>query len=152
MNAAYYHLATTHLPVISNLFGLSLLAYGVIRSSEELRRTALLVMLCSALLALPAYLTGAPAAGVLKRAVPGLPADPVDQHAEIAILGLAGNLVLGAWAGIGLLVFRKSKRTSRGYLGLTFILAGVALGFMVWTAALGGKIRHSEIRTTNGPH
>jgi hypothetical protein len=145
MNAAYLHLATTHLPVLGTLFGLCLLLYGWLRGSEDLKRTALLTMFLTGLLSLPAYLSGAPASGVLKRALPGTLMDPMDQHAEVAVLALVAILLLAAWALFGLIAFRKSKRLSFGYSVLSLLLACVAFGLMAWTAELGGKIHHPEI-------
>ena len=102
-------------------------------------------MFLTALLSLPAYLSGAPAAGVLKRAHPGTLMDPMDQHAEVAVLALVAILILGAWALFGLIVFRKAKRISFGYSVRSLLLACVAFGLMAWTAELGGKTHHPEI-------
>ena len=151
MNAAYLHLAGTHLPVVGTLFGLGLFVYGLLRRSEELRRTGLLVFLVTALLAVPAYRTGAPAVSLLKRAAPGLPPDPTEQHAEVAILALTGALILGVVSLMGLLCFRKGKPLSFPFLALVLLLAVVSSGLMTWTATLGGRIRHPEIRNNGTP-
>ena len=151
MNAAYLHLAGTHLPVVGTLFGLGLFLYGLLRKSEELRRTGLLVFLVAALLAIPAYRTGTPAVSLLKRAAPGLPPDPTEQHAEVAILALTGSLILGVVSLMGLLCFRQGKRLSFAFLALVLLLAVVSSGLMTWTATLGGRIRHPEIRTNGTP-
>jgi uncharacterized membrane protein len=149
MNAAYLHLAGTHLPVVGTLFGLGLFVYGLLRKSEELRRTGLLVFLVAALLAVPAYRTGAAAVSLLKRAAPGMPPDPTDQHAEVAILALTGSLVLGVVSLLGLICFRKGKRLPGAFLALVLLMAVVSSVLMTWTATLGGRIRHPEIRNSS---
>jgi len=145
MNPAHFHLATTHAPVFGIVFGLGLLLLAVGRKSEELKRVALLGFVVAALLALPVYLSGAPASEVLRQFTPGMTMDANDQHAESAILAFAGSLVLGVVALAGLLHFRKGRKLPGSFLGFVLLLAVVACGLLGWTANLGGKIRHLEI-------
>ena len=145
MNPAQIHLATTHAPVLGTVFALGLLLLAILRKSEELKRVALLGFVVAALLALPAYLTGAPASEVLRQFTPGMTTDASDQHAESAILAFAGSLVLGVVALAGLIHFRKGRKLPAIFLGFVLLLAMVACGLLGWTANLGGKIRHLEI-------
>jgi hypothetical protein len=94
---------------------------------------------------LPAYLSGAPASEVLRQFTPGMTMDASDQHAESAILAVAGSLVLGVVALAGLIHFRKGRRLPRIFLGFVLSLALLACGLLAWTANLGGKIRHLEL-------
>ena len=146
MNPAHLHLITTHVPVMGTFFGLCLLLLALLRKSEELKRVALLVFVVAALLALPAYLSGPSAADLLRRLMPGMTMDAGDQHVEIAILALAGSLALGAVSLVGLILFRKGRSLSASFLVLVLLLAVLSCGLLSWTANLGGKIRHLEIR------
>lgn len=146
MNPAHLHLITTHVPVLGTFFGLCLLLLALLRKSEDLRRVALLVFVAAALTALPSYFSGQPASNLLRRLLPGTTADAGDQHAEVAIVALLGVLALGVAALVGLVVFRKGRSLPAGFLIFVLLLAGVACGLLGWTANLGGRIRHLEIR------
>jgi hypothetical protein len=145
MNPAHFHLATTHAPVLGTVFGLGLLLLAVWRKSEELKRVALLGFVVAALLALPAYLSGAPASEMLRQFTPGMTMDASDQHAESAILAFAGSLLSGVVALAGLIHFRQGRKLPAIFLGFVLLLAMVACGLLGWTANLGGKIRHLEL-------
>jgi hypothetical protein len=131
---------------MGTFFGLCLLLFALLRKSEELKRVALLVFVVTALVALPAYLSGSSASDLLKRLMPGMTMDAGDQHAEIAILALVGSLVLGAVSLVGLILFRKGRRLPAGFLTFVLLLAVFTCGLLGWTANLGMKIRHIEIR------
>jgi hypothetical protein len=145
MNVAHLHLITTHLPVCGAALGLGLLLWAAFRRSRELQQTALGVLVLAALLALPAYFSGAPAARLLRTA-PGVARETVDRHLEVAQLGLGSVLTLGAGALASLIVFRKRTTLPAWNLLLLALLALVSAGLLFWTASLGGQVRHPEIR------
>jgi hypothetical protein len=147
MNAAHLHLITTHIPVSGTVLGLALLLLALFRQSEELKRTSLLVFLCAGLLVVPTYLTGAPAAEQMKTVMPGMSLDPGEQHAEMAILALGGSALLGLVSLAGLIAFRPGRPLPTWFLATTLVLGLIASGLMAWTADLGGKVRHTEIRS-----
>ena len=58
---------------------------------------------------------------------------------------LAGCILLGILALAGLILFRG--RAVAGWFGLLLLAVALVVGSLViWTANLGGQIRHSEIR------
>ena len=71
--------------------------------------------------------------------------DASDQHAEVAVLALTAALVLGAAALAGIIVRRKGGRLPGWLTALIMFLALISTAAMVWTASLGGKIRHPEV-------
>ena len=144
VTAAHIHLALCHVPIMAILFGLGWLAFGVWRGSRDIQKAALAMFVMAAVLAVPLYLTGGTAAGVIK-GLPGYSDHILEQHQAAAGVTLAGCIVLGIVALAGLILFRG--RVVAGWFGV-LLLAGALVvgGLIVWTANLGGQIRHSEIR------
>ena len=145
MNSAHLHLIFTHVPILGTLFGLALLLVALVKRSDDLKRTSLWVFVLSGLLAVPTYLTGRPASALLSKMMPGMSMDAGDQHAEVAVIALTAALVLAVAAMLGLVMGRKARSFPGWLTGLTLALALITAGSMVWTASLGGKIRHPEI-------
>lgn len=145
MTAMHFHLLLNHAPLFGSLFGLILLALAWVRHSEELKRVGLGCLVLTALLAVPAFLTGEPA----EKAVSGLAGVSkgiIERHEAAATVAFIGLSALGALALVFLLVGWR-KATIPRWMGAT-ALAGTLLvsGLMAWTANLGGQVRHTEIR------
>ncbi len=145
MNAAHLHLVTNHLPVVGVPFALLLLAWGMWRRSAELIRTACGAFVILTLLTFPAYFSGEQAAGVL-----GAPPDAdltiIQRHDDTAAWAFTALFVAGVTALAGLIGFRKRESVPVWFSLTVFMLGLVTAVFLIWTANLGGKIRHSEIR------
>lgn len=145
MSWAHIHLALNHVPVIGLLIVLLLLAVARRRGSVELTRVSygLLVLLAAA--SIVVYFTGEPAEELIEN-LPGFSEALVEEHEEVALIATIGMAVLGVAALVGLIRFRDPRVAppwyDRGMLVLAFVMGGV----MIWTANLGGQIRHSEIR------
>jgi hypothetical protein len=119
-----------------------------------LERIALWVLALAGVAAVPTYLTGRPASALLSKVMPGLSMDAGDQHAEVAALALTLSLVCAAVAATGLAAFRRGKRRPSWFIAFVLSLAVLSTGTMIWTASLGGKVRHTEIaelRSLNRP-
>ena len=146
MNTAHLHLILNHIPVLGTFITLGLLSFALWKRSEEAKRTALGLLVIIALLAVPAFLTGEPAEGVVK-GLPGVSGAIIEQHEEAAQGAFIGLCILGGVALAGLLWFRRGQ-IMPSWFG-SIVLAGSLLvgGWMAWTANLGGQIRHSEIRS-----
>lgn len=145
MNQAHWHLLLNHLPVLGTLFGLLLLTFSIIRKNEELRRTALLVFVLSAIVTIPVFLTGEPAEKIVEN-LPGVSEALIERHEDAAKLALIANLLTGAAGLIGLVLAWKKPRLASATTVTALALALVTSGLMGWTASLGGQIRHTEIR------
>ena len=144
VTAAHIHLALCHVPIMAILFGLGWLAFGVWRGSRDIQKAALVMFVVAAVLAVPLYLTGGTAAGVVK-GLPGFSDHILEQHQAAAGVTLAGCIALGILALSGLILFR-SRAIANWFSLLLLASALVAGGLILWTASLGGQIRHSEIR------
>jgi uncharacterized membrane protein len=151
MNSAHLHLAITHVPILSALFGLVLLLFGSLQQNRTLQRASLWTFVFAASAAVPTYLSGRSASALLMKVIPGLSADPNDQHAEVAILALVAIGLLGLLSLWGLVISRAQKPFSGRLNAVVLLVAVVTAGLMAWTAQLGGNIRHPEIHAI-GPN
>lgn len=142
MNWAHIHLILNHVPVLGTLFGLVLLAWGMWRRHEPTQRAALATFVIVALIAIPVYLTGDPAADAVEH-LAGTAENAIDAHEDAALTSLIGLELLGAIALAGIVLKRATawRLATRSALLLSFVTAGL----MARTANLGGKIRHAEI-------
>lgn len=150
MNAAHAHLMLTHLPVLGTCFALVLLAFGFVGRSEPCKRSALVALLLCSLAAVPAFLTGEPAAKVLARQS-GISQSAVDRHEDIAQLALGGAVGLGVVALAGLALFRGGRPIGAKFATVLLLVALLSAGLMVWTSNAGGLIRHPEIQGGSAP-
>jgi hypothetical protein len=126
--------------------GAPLLLAAILRKSKELKAAASIILMVSALTAIPVFLSGEPAEEIVEHRA-GVSEGAIHEHEEAAELSLIfievlGALVLAAWLFER---FRAPVPSAAwfGILGLTL----VTLGLFVRTAHLGGLIRHDEIRS-----
>lgn len=146
MNAAQIHLALNHLPIGLVVVGAPLLLAAILRKSKELKAAASIILMFSALTAIPVFLSGEPAEEIVEHRA-GVSERVIHEHEEAAELSLIiievlGALVLFVW------LFERFRAPVPpavwfGILGLTLI----TLGLFIRTAHLGGLIRHDEIRS-----
>jgi len=146
MNAAQVHLALNHLPIGLVIVGVPLLLAAILRKSKELKGAASIVLMLSALTAIPVFLSGEPAEEIVEDR-PGVSERMIHEHEEAAELSLIvieilGALVLAAW------LFERFRTPTPTPIWFGILALGVVnLGLFVRTAHLGGLIRHDEIRT-----
>ena len=145
MNATHLHLLLNHVPVLGTVLGLGLLAFASWRRSEEIKRAALGLFVIAALVAIPTYLTGEPAEDTVE-SLPGVTHPLIERHEEAAVVAFTGMLGLGVVALAGLFFFRRQRPVPAWFGIVTLAAALVVSGLMGWTASLGGRVRHTEIR------
>ena len=146
MNWAHVHLMLNHIPVIGIGFAILLLAIAVVRRSHELTNVALVFVILVSLWAIPAYLTGEPAEGVVED-LPGVSEELIEEHEEQAEIAFILVEVAGGLALITLIARRYSDNLGQRLVILTLLVLIVSGGLLGWTANLGGKIHHEEIRS-----
>lgn len=147
MDATYFHLAMNHFPVMGAIFGLVVLGWGLFRGNVEVKNLGLAVMVVTAVVAIPVFLTGEPAEETVE-VLPGVLEAAIEQHEDFAKFGLTAALISGV-AALGSLIY-SWIRPDQGGIGrllaiVTLALSMVTVGAMSWTAKLGGVIRHTEI-------
>ncbi|QYO67405.1 hypothetical protein [Leptolyngbya sp. 7M] len=155
MDWTYFHLALNHFPVIGAIFGAIILGWGVFRRNDPVSKVGLCLVVFTAMIAIPVFLTGEPAEETVEN-LPGVVESLIENHEDFAKFALIAALISGVSALITLvyLSLKKENGLGRGLLFATLILSLITVATMGWTAKLGGVIRHTEIRgtgTTTGP-
>lgn len=145
MSSAHWHLMLNHVPLLGLLFGSGLLTYGLWGAYEDVQRGSLALLAVAGLSAVAVYLTGEPAEEVIE-GLAGVSHEAIEGHEEFGIVALTGGLVTGLSA-VGALFYGRLRRSlARWTVVLTFALAVVSVGVFTYTAYLGGKISHPELR------
>ena len=145
MNWAHVHLMINHIPVLGLPFGILLLIFGMWRNSEEIKRVSLGIFAIVAVATLPVFLTGEPAEEIVEH-LPGVEHAIVEEHEETALIAFIAVAILGICALGALWRYRRAEAIPTRLIVAGLIISMFVCGLMVWTADLGGKIRHSEIR------
>ena len=146
MNAAHLHLVLNHIPLIGIGFVLLLLVIALVRRNREVINIALIFTVMVALFAIPVYLTGEPAEELVED-LPGVSESIMEEHEESAEISFILIEITGPIALISLIAMGYSENYGRKLSILTLLLLIVSGGSMIWTANLGGKIHHPEIRS-----
>jgi uncharacterized membrane protein len=146
MDSTHLHLLLNHAPLMGAYFALGLIILGLIFRNSNLDRGGLVLLVASALLAIPVHLTGEPAeSGV--RGLPGVTREVIEEHEESALPTLIVFELAGAVALAGLVMYRKSPALPRGFALVVLAVTVVTTVMIARTAYLGGQIRHTEIRS-----
>lgn len=150
MNLAHIHLILNHVPVIGIPVALAFLVYGIYIKNEPSQRFALLVLIGLAAVVLPVYFTGEPAEEVVEH-LPGVAESFIEAHEDAAIYSLVLTLMSGAAAFIALWCQKDPKKSRILNFGVMGI-ASLAVLSLLYTANLGGKVRHTELRSGSAVH
>ena len=145
MSAAHWHLVLNHIPLLGILFGAVLLAFGLWREQEDVQTASLGLLAVAGLVIIAVYLTGEPAEEVVE-GLAGVSHDAIEAHEHFAWYGLVAGIATSVGALGALLYGAVRRRLVRWTVQLTLLLALVSVGLIGYTANLGGKISHPELR------
>ncbi|MGZ3711575.1 MAG: hypothetical protein ACXWQO_15250 [Bdellovibrionota bacterium] len=145
MNYAHIHLVLNHIPVVGIPIALLFLAHGFFRGNQGTQRIALVALVAIAALTVPIYFTGEPAEKVVEH-LPGVAESFIEAHEDAAEVSIILTTITGVLA-VGALWLWRSERFLRYALLGTMSAAAIAAASLGYTANLGGKIRHTEIRS-----
>jgi hypothetical protein len=123
---------------------LALLVASFIWAPDVLRRTAMTILMFTALSAVVADLTGEPAEDAI-RGFPGVRREVIHEHEEFAEKSYIAASIVGVLTLVALVRWRRAPLPKSATLG-ALAAAAVVSGMMAWTALLGGRIRHTEVR------
>ena len=143
MDFVHLHLMASHIPVIGVLLLVPLIAFALVRRSDELGKVSLWGLAFVAGAAVAVYLTGEPAEEAVE-SFAGISESVIEQHEELALVATIVLGVVGLLALVALIRSRK-RPLSRGIVVAALFSVVAMSGLFGWTANLGGKIRHSEI-------
>ena len=149
MNAAELHLALNHLPILGTLFGFLLLLYGRGRNSAPVVRAALWTLGLAGAAAVGVYFTGEPAEHLVED-LARTSETALEAHEEVALWAAVGGGVLGSVALFGVLAYRSVSVSRRFANGVAVLSLGV-VAVLLYTAFLGGRVRHPELRSDFAP-
>lgn len=146
MEGAHAHLLFNHFPIIGTIIAILVLAAGIILKNDSVKKTALAIAIFTAVMTIPAFLTGEDAEHALK-AIDQAPMEIIHEHEELGEIGIWTTLAIGLLAAF---TFMKMKTNLSKMLCIVILLAliGNAL-FMAQVSNAGGEIRHTEIRKIN---
>lgn len=150
MTFVHLHLMASHIPVIGILLLLPLLAFALLKRSDDVAKTGLWGLALIGIAAAAVYLTGEPTEEGVE-SLAGISKPLIEQHEEAALIA---TILLGIAGVLALYALYRSRKTplSRGVIITALVAAFGISGVFAYTANLGGKIRHSEItNTTSAP-
>ncbi|HKP76076.1 MAG TPA: hypothetical protein VJT67_11070 [Longimicrobiaceae bacterium] len=145
LNPAHLHIMLNHIPLFGSLFAALLIAWGLLRKSEDVLRLGLALGFVVGLATYGVMLTGEPAEHVVEH-MADVSRRTIHAHEEAAewatyMLAAAGVLSL-----IALLMVRRRHRAGRTLSILALVVSLVGFAAVCRTALLGGEIRHPEAR------
>lgn len=146
MNLAHLHLMLNHIPLVGIGFVMLLLIIALIMKNSVLINISLIFVVIVALWAIPAYLTGEPAEEIVED-MPGVSERMIDEHEEFAEVAFIFIEAVGVLALLTIIVRRYSLKTGKILTLITLLGIIIGGGLIAWTANLGGKINHPEIRS-----
>jgi len=144
INGAMLHLSLNHIPVVGFPLCFFLLLAGNIKQSRDLVQAGYVGLVLMALITLPVWKSGGPAAHLL-RGNPDVTHDSIHEHAEAADFGAIAGAVMGALGLVGWWLSRRPEGAPKIILGVALfgtLFTSVVMGRI---AHLGGLIRHPEI-------
>ncbi len=152
----HLHLLLNHFPTIGFIIGLLMYVVALVAKSDHLKVGSLAVLVGISIVTVPTYITGNAAGEVICIAtnLPGACPDGVtsrsliDQHEGAALISLLFMVLTGGLAWLALWQWRRFGDIAKWNQGLVLVMGAVTLALVSRAAALGGEIRHPEIRVT----
>jgi hypothetical protein len=148
MNLAHVHIVLNHVPSLGSIAGLLLLAAGIYKKDEALKQFAYGVLVLITMAVLPTYITGAEAQRLVSKS-PTYSAGMVQLHQNAAMITLLAMTVAGMFAWLGMWEYRRHSKSGALTTMATLIATMAAVGLVLVTASIGGKINHMEIRDSS---
>lgn len=151
INAAHLHLILNHIPIIGTAIAIFVLIIGFFWKSDDIKRVCLMILVLTALITIPVYLSGKDSEGMIEGNYEDVDEEFIEEHEEFALYSFIAMDIAGFIALIGLVLYRRPKIFPLYFTILMFLILMVVNGMMGWTANLGGKIHHPEIREDTLP-
>lgn len=151
INAAHLHLLLNHFPVIGSAIAIFVLIIGILKKSDDIKKTGAMIIILTSLITIPVYFSGEKAQAKVEGNYEDVDEDLVEPHEDFAFYSFIVMDIAGLFALTSLILFRKPKVLPNSFTYLLFAVLIIANGMMAYTANLGGKIHHPEIREDKLP-
>lgn len=156
LSPTHLHLLLNHFPTVGFIIGLTLFVAALYANSDHLKQAALVIFVGVALLTIPTYATGnAAQLAICEGGGEGQPcADTavssylIELHEGAAFVALMLMFVTGGFAWLGLWQYRRTLHLPRWNAAVILLAALATFATVSRAGALGGEIRHPEIRVT----
>jgi uncharacterized membrane protein len=142
MDSTYFHLVLTHFPIIGTMFGAVLLGYGIYSENDLFKKAGLITFMATALVGIPAFLTGDGAAETLKQ-LKTIPQNLIDNHEELGEKAIWVIEALGLLSLIGLFLDYKKNQRFRTACVVILVFSIMTFVLMIFVGYTGGRIRLS---------
>lgn len=146
IDSIYLHLALNHVPVVGVILCAAFFLAAWFRRSADIQVMTSFALIAIALVTIAVYLSGDKSEHRVEE-LPGVSESFLEEHEDTGFNAMVLVELLGTLALVNLLVYRARRTTPRPLGALLLLLALVTSGVLIWTANLGGQIRHSEIRS-----
>lgn len=146
MKWAHLHLILNHIPVVGIGFTILLFIIAIIKNNKELINISFIFVFITAIWAVFVYCRGFPAQDFLKDFV-GSSDSLIKERVEKSVVAL---IFIQLTCLISLIAFILQKFYNRSLKLLNILILVLLIasgGFISWSANLGGKISHPEIRS-----
>jgi hypothetical protein len=144
LSGVHLHLLVNHASLFGSLFALVLLAASFLFAPDALRRAALVALIFSGFAGAAAYLTGEPAEDAI-RGFPGVRREVIHAHEEMGEKMFFISMALGVLSIAALARWRRLP-VPKGATVALVLASAFLFGGMAYTALLGGRVRHTEVR------
>ncbi len=151
MNAAHFHLVINHFPIIGSAIAIFVLLIGIIKKSDDVKKVSVLILVLTALVTIPVYLSGEKAQAKVEGNYEDVEEEYIDAHEDFALYSFIAMDIAGALALVSMLLHKKPKILPNSFAYFILAVLIVVNGMMAYTAYLGGKIHHPEIREDKLP-
>lgn len=151
MNAAHLHLVLNHFPIIGSAIAIFVLLIGIFKKSDDVKKVSVLILILTALVTIPVYLTGEKAQAKVEGNYEDVDEEFIDAHEDFALYSFIAMDIAGALALVAVFLYRKPKTLPDSFAYFLLAVLLIVNGMMAYTANLGGKIHHPEIREDKLP-
>lgn len=151
MNAAHFHLILNHFPVIGSGIAIFVLVIGILKKSDDVKKVSTLILILTALVTIPVYLSGEDAQAMIEGNYEDVDESFIEAHEDFALYSFIAMDIAGAIALAALFLYKKPKTLPNSFAYFFLVVLIIVNGMMAYTANLGGKIHHPEIREDKLP-
>ncbi|HMS63928.1 MAG TPA: hypothetical protein PKD83_01595 [Ignavibacteria bacterium] len=151
MNAAHLHLVLNHFPIIGTAIAIFVLLVGILKKSDDVKKVSVLILILTALITIPVYFTGEKAEAKIEGNYEDVDEDYIDAHEDFALYSFIAMDIAGAIGILAMLIYKKPKTLSNSFAYFFLSVLIIVKLMMAYTANLGGKIHHPEIREDKLP-